>query len=353
MGGAEKLLCESIPVYQKKNIKIDVLLLKSNATPLYKYLKNVLPNGLFSLTQGSVYNPLLIFKIIPYLKSYDVLHVHLFPSLYWVVLAKILSFSKTPIVYTEHSTNNKRRNNPFFKIIDRFIYSKLNRVITIADEVDSELKKHLQFRKNDFFTLIANGIAIEKFSEASSLDRQLFFEGESKLLIQVSSFRYPKDQETLIKSLTLLPEFVKLLLVGDGPNKKACEEIAKNLGVDHRVLFLGIRTDVPQLLQTADIIVLSSKYEGLSLSSIEGMSVNKPFIATDAPGLREIVKNFGLLFKQGDSEALADHILNLNKDKDYYDEIAGKCLVRAKEFDIQKMVDKYIEVYKKLLINAN
>lgn len=95
---------------------------------------------------GSVYNPLLVFKIIPYLKKYDLIHAHLFPVLYWVVLAKWISFSKKKIVYTEHNTNNKRREIKLFQKIDRIIYSGLHQIITISLEVDNKLKPGLRIR---------------------------------------------------------------------------------------------------------------------------------------------------------------------------------------------------------------
>lgn len=350
-GGAEKLLIESVPLYQQKGIETDVLILKDNQTPFRSALENNSRGKVITLSKGPVYNPILIFKIIPYLKQYDVVHVHLFPALYWVVLAKWISFSKTKIVYTEHNTSNKRRNHFILKWIDWIIYKGISKIVTIADEVDGNIKAHLKFRE-DKFMLIYNGVDIEKYATAKSLNKNTFFSEDDFLLIQVSSFREQKDQPTLVKTLNNLPENIKLLLVGDGHLRKDCEQLVHKLKLQNRVKFLGIRTDIPELLKTADVVVLSSFYEGLSLSSIEGMA-SKPFVASDVPGLREIVKNHGLLFKQGDSKELANHILKLYEDKEYYDKIAVRCLERAKEFDIQKMVDKYIEVYKKLLINAN
>lgn len=350
-GGAEKLLIESVPLYQQKGIETDVLILKDNQTHFRTALENNSRGKVITLSKGSVYNPVLIFKIIPYLKQYDVVHVHLFPALYWVVLAKWISFSKTKIVYTEHNTNNKRRNHFILKWIDRIIYKGISKIVTIADEVDGNIKAHLKFRE-DKFMLIYNGVDIEKYATAKSLNKNTFFSEDDFLLIQVSSFREQKDQPTLVKTLNNLPENIKLLLVGDGHLRKDCEQLVHKLKLQNRVKFLGIRTDIPELLKTADVVVLSSFYEGLSLSSIEGMA-SKPFVASDVPGLREIVKNHGLLFKQGDSKELANHILKLYEDKEYYDKIAVRCLERAKEFDIQKMVDRYIEVYKKSFNQCN
>lgn len=350
-GGAEKLLIESVPLYQQKGIETDVLILKDNQTPFRPALENNSSGKVITLSKGSVYNPVLIFKIIPYLKQYDVVHVHLFPALYWVVLAKWISFSKTKIVYTEHNTSNKRRNHFILKWIDRIIYKGISKIVTIADEVDGNIKAHLKFRE-DKFMLIYNGVDIEKYATAKSLNKNTFFSEDDFLLIQVSSFREQKDQATLIKAMNLLPDDVKLLLVGEGHLRGECEKLVNMLQLQHRVKFLGIRTDIPQLLKTADVVILSSIYEGLSLSSIEGMA-SKPFVASDVPGLREIVKNHGLVFKQGDSEELANLILKLYEDNTLYVEIAKKCYQRAIEFDVQKMVDNYINLFKDVIGNEN
>lgn len=346
-GGAEKLLVDSVPLYQEKGLSVDVLSLLNRRTAFWTILEKYTTGKVFGLTLKSVYNPILVFKLIPYLRKYDLIHVHLFPALYWVVIAKWLSFSKTAIVYTEHNTDNKRRHNPVLRSIDRLIYRGVARIVTIASEVDLKLKAHLQYKENKYY-LINNGVDVNFFSKANALPKKQFFSENNFILIQVSSFRNQKDQQTVIKSLTYLPESICLLLVGEGILLPECESIVKELQLNHRVKFLGIRTDIPQLLKTADIVVLSSRHEGLSLSSIEGMAC-APFIASNVPGLREVVEGAGLLFEQGNSEELARHILKLYQDKAYYQQIADQCLERAKQFDINRMIDSYIKIYEQYI----
>jgi glycosyltransferase involved in cell wall biosynthesis len=93
---------------------------------------------------------------------------------------------------------------------------------------------------------------------------------------------------------------------------------------------------------------MSSHWEGMSLSNIEGMSVGKPFIASDVNGLREVTQGYGLLFPHEDAEALANIIQRLHNDRQYYQRVAEDCLERAKQFDISTMVDAYNMVYKGL-----
>ena len=103
------------------------------------------------------------------------------------------------------------------------------------------------------------------------------------------------------------------------------------------------------MLKSADVVVMSSHWEGLSLSNIEGMSSGRPFVASDVDGLREVTKGYGVLFPHGDAEALANIIRKLHDDKAYYDEVAEKCHQRALMFDIDKMVDGYEAVYRELV----
>ena len=118
------------------------------------------------------------------------------------------------------------------------------------------------------------------------------------------------------------------------------------MGFSKRVHFLGIRLDVPKLLKTADIVVLSTHYEGLSLASIEGLASGKPFVASDVPGLSEIVTGAGVLFQSQNEKALAVEINRLIDDNDYKDKIVKQCVNRAKEYDIEIMVEKHLNLYR-------
>lgn len=125
--------------------------------------------------------------------------------------------------------------------------------------------------------------------------------------------------------------------------------MAEELGVSDRVHFLYIRSDVPRILKTSDVVMMSSEYEGLSLSSIEGMAAGKPFIATDVNGLREVVSGAGELFELYNSDQLASILSKLESDKEYYSLVAKRCSQRAAEFDIKVMADKYLDIYYKVL----
>lgn len=349
-GGAEKLILETLPLYAAQGIVVDLLLLNGTKYPFLKELEDKKCCRIFSLGNSSVYHPKHIMKIMPYLKNYDLVHVHLFPAQYYVAIAKMLSFTNTKLIFTEHSTSNRRFENKIFKPIDKIIYNQYHKIIAITHKVARQVINHAALRK-DKITVIENGISLDKINTTSSAKKSELrsdLHESDYIILQVSSFQEPKDQSTVIKSLVHLPDHFKVLLVGEGVQKEKCVNLATELRIQDRVFFLGVRMDVPQLLKTADIVVLSSKYEGLSLSSIEGMASGKPFIASNVPGLSEIVKGAGVLFPLGDAKKLAEEILLLATDQKHYDFITKQCLSRAEHYDISIMVQKHLDLYREL-----
>jgi glycosyltransferase involved in cell wall biosynthesis len=351
-GGAEKLILDTVPLYRKAGIEMDVLVLCDNDFPFAKALKEQDCCNVFILKKTAnekvVYNPLYIFKIKKFLKNYDIIHLHVFPSQYFAVFANLLNGNKAKLILTEHNTSNGRIANKIFKPIEKFIYSKYSKIICITEEIKEIYQNYLGL--SDQLITINNGVDINKIIEAPSYKKSdLGYTEEDRLLIMVARFFAQKDQDTLIKSLLNLPNSYKLLLVGEGKRKEELKKLAEELNVSDRVNFLGQRMDISELLKTCDFVVLSSHYEGLSLSSVEGMASGKPFIASDVPGLTDIVKNAGILFEPRNSKQLAEIILSLDANPAEYKKIAGKCVDRAKEFDIMKMVDKYMEVYQSVM----
>jgi glycosyltransferase involved in cell wall biosynthesis len=346
-GGAEKLLLETIPLYREKGIVMDVLVLNGTNYPFMQQLKALECCTIYSLGSKSVYNPLHIFQIIPYLKKYDILHVHLFPAQYWVVLAKLLSFSKTKLLFTEHNITNVRIQNKVFKLIECIIYFYYNKIICITNEIKNVMQQHTN-SESDKFVVIENGVNLATIRESKPYQKTEIHPSinqDNIILIQVAGFREQKDQPTLIKALSHLPVKYKLLLVGDGVLQLDCEKLVQELQLSERVLFLGLRDDVPQLLKTVDIVVLSSHYEGLSLSSIEGMASGKPFVASNVAGLSEVVAGAGVLFDQGNDKELAKVLENLMDNSDHYHAIATACQEKANQYDISTMVEQHIYLY--------
>jgi glycosyltransferase involved in cell wall biosynthesis len=349
MGGAQSLLIELTAAQKHLGHEVNVVQLVEAQDDTVTQKIRKLGVSVDSLKcRGSLYNPLLILSIIPLLRRYDVVHVHLFPALYWAGFAKLLAFSNTPLVYTEHSTFNKRRGNRLLHAVDAFVYRRLYRRVVACSDKAKEILEQC-YPKLSVIS-IPNGVDIQKYETAEPYSkRQLCKISEDSFVVtMVARFDYPKRQDTIVKAIAQLPAKFHAVLVGSQPTDKglvAVQQLSEQLRVAERVHFLYIRSDVPRILKSSDAIVMSSEYEGLSLSSIEGMAAGRPFIATNVNGLREVVQNFGILFECGQETELAHILLQLESDKHYYKQVVAQCTARSKQFDIAEVAKKYIDVY--------
>lgn len=345
-GGAEKLIIDTLPIFNKKGIVADLALLKSEKTPFYEKLMQKFEGKIYQFSNGSVYNPLHIFKMMPLLKKYDVIHAHLFPVQYFLVLAKILSFSKTKLIFTEHSTSNRRLQNPNYQWIEKFIYKHYSKIICITEEVKEVLKTKIQLPENQL-QVINNGINLSEIKECKAYNKTDFgFSAEDKLLVMVAGFRTEKDQDTLIKCIKILPLNYKLILVGDGERRPILESLIKEENLQDRITLLGIRNDVISIIKMCNVAVLSSHWEGFGLAAAEAMACGVPTIASDVKGLNKVVENGGLLFEKGNIEDLKDKILSL-EDEGFYQLISEKGKEKAQQYDIEEMVKYLLLTYKK------
>lgn len=340
-GGAEKLISEISPMLRDKGHQVDVLSFDGADTAFKKALTD---NGIkvYSFGKGcNVYNPFFILRLAKMMKNYDIVHTHNTAAQLFAAVGSVLC--SVVLCTTEHNTSNRRRDWKWYAWIDKWMYSRYAKIICISNQAEDNLRKYLPNVKN--VCTIFNGVDINRFHNAKPLDS---LKSTKNVVVMVAGFRYQKDQDTLIRAFTHLDkDKYELWLVGDGERRPILEKMIYELGLNN-VKLLGIRNDIPNVLQTADIVVMSSHFEGLSLSNIEGMSVNKPFISSNVDGLREVVDGYGLLFPHGDDKALSSIIMKLSDDKAYYQQVAAKCWERAQMFDIQKMVDAYIDVYKSI-----
>lgn len=356
-GGAEKLIEESLPFMNNiEGIKADVLLLTDKNNVFDKKLKESgVKIDVVPLRKPR--NPINIYYIRRYIieGKYDMVHAHLFPTIYWTSIASKLIFKNKPkFIMTEHNTHNRRREKSYLRYLEKFIYSSYDKIISISQQTQDNLILWLKPKHIGKFIVIENGINIKKFIDTKPYHKFVInnkFTQDTKLICMVGSFKEQKDQATLIRAMKKLPSDIHLLLIGEGPLKEKNQTLAKEIGVEDRVHFLGFRNDIPRILKTVDIVVLSSHWEGFGLAAVEGMASGKPVIASDVLGLREVVQGAGILFLKGDSIELATKINELFIENDKYDDIAKKCLLKSNYFSIEKMVERYINAYRKLFRN--
>ena len=155
--------------------------------------------------------------------------------------------------------------------------------------------------------------------------------------------------------MQFLPEDYQLLLAGGAETREdrailqSCQDLARQLGLEGRVRFLGVRTDVPSLLAASDAIVLSSHYEGRPLSALEAMAAGKVFIASDVEGLHGLVEGAGILFPRGNAEALAGRIREGCENVELAEIVRKKCLNKAKTYNIGDNSQSYLDIYQNLI----
>lgn len=334
IGGAQRLLSNLIPIQINHGLDISVLVLQVHENGFSKIIAETGVQILL-LNSNHFWSLSNIEKLRDIIRHFDIIHVHLFPSLYLVALASI--GLKKNLVYTEHSTSNRRRETKILRPLEQFIYNRYKKIISISFQTQEALQKWLR-SKDDRFVVVNNGIKIAKYQYAKVPVNE-------KSLIMISRFVEAKDQSTVIQALSYLDKDVTLTLIGDGEKLEKCKKLAGNIGVLDRVSFLGNRSDIADLIGTSCIGIQSSNWEGFGLTAVEIMAAGKPVIASDVDGLKQVVEGAGIIFKKGDAKDLAKKIEILLNDSDYYDKVSKDCLNRAYNYDISKMADKYKLVY--------
>ena len=345
MGGAERLMVDLLPLLNEENTNsVELVVFKCAGKAFYQELKSKGISIKVLSRSHNVYNPLNLVKLLPIVGNYDVIHSHNTACQFYVALASLLTRCKAKLVTTEHNSTNRRRSIRWFKPFDKWMYNCYDAIVCIADQTHNNLAGYLG--NDNRLHIIHNGVDVSRFLKPiGDISNK-----NEYVITMVAAFRPQKDYDTLLRAMTHLPNNYRLQIVGggdahEGARIKAC---CTQLGLDKRVDFLGIRSDIPVILGESDVVVLSSHWEGLSLSSIEGMASGRPFIASDVDGLREMVGGAGVLFPHGDSKALAEKIQYLCEHPDEYRQVAQRCQEKAKQYDISIMAEKYSQLYKGL-----
>ena len=343
-GGAQKLIADFVPIMNEKGVATDVLLFNEDKGPFLETLLNRNVRVL-NIKSKHLYSPYNVIEAARYFAQYDIVHAHLFPANYWTSLAKMVrpANRKAKYVLTEHSNSNGRFTKPYLRPVDKFIYARFDALVAISESVKEVLWNRTG---HPDIPVIYNGVNVKALYEAAPAQLP---ENEVSLLM-VASFRDAKDQDTVIRAMPHLEDHYHLYLAGVGGSQNASMQLAKDLNVEHRVHFMGMRKDVPGLMKAADINILSSHWEGLSCVTLEAMSSGTPFIGTDVNGIKEMFTNNSFaLFKTGDVEALTQKIKKIAEDKSFALQQSEINLRDVRKFDIELMTDNYLGLYKRLL----
>jgi glycosyltransferase involved in cell wall biosynthesis len=209
----------------------------------------------------------------------------------------------------------------------------------------------------DRIAVIPSGIDFSVYEYPASRDylrKELAFKENDYLVGIIAHLADHKGHKYLIEATKILKDEaprIKLVIVGEGPLRLDLDNQVARSGIDDMVFFLGFREDVPQILASLDLFVLSSIKEGLGSILLDAMASSLPIVATRAGGIPEVVKNgkTGILVPPGDAAALAEAILRLYLDKGIAAQMskAGHDAVLQK-FSAKAMAGRVIDLYENL-----
>lgn len=283
----------------------------------------------------------------------QIFHTHMFHA---ILLGRLMKFmnSRLKVVSTIHSINiGGKQREVLLRLTDR-----LSDINTIISEVARDHLINAGAVPKKRIRMIPNGVNTRLFAPESRTRarkrKELGVEDEF-VWLAVGRFEEVKNYPNLLQAFKKVRDVytnTKLYLVGAGPLLEAMQRLAARLGMGECIRFLGLREDIPELMNAADAYVLSSNWEGLPLVLLEAASTGLPVVATNVGGNREIVQHneTGYLVPTGSPEALANQMVELMG-------LSGELRLgmgqRARDYilskyDLGKVVDEWEKVYANL-----
>lgn len=286
----------------------------------------------------------------------DLVHVHYaVPNAVSAVLAReILEPQPLRVVTTLHGTDiTLIGNDPNYLETTRFGIQRSDAVTAVSAALKAATLDLLGV--GDDITVVPNFIEPERFERGrSQQDARSWARGDEKLIIHISNFRPVKRVLDVVEVFHRVRRelAVRLLLVGDGPDRAKVERHCRECDTCDDITFVGNVPMVEQILSGADLFLLPSETESFGLSALEAMSCEVPVIATRVGGLPEVVDHgeTGMLFEVGDVESMAAAAIELLKDDTRRRQMGLLGRERAIErFSEDRVVELYREVYNRVL----
>jgi glycosyltransferase involved in cell wall biosynthesis len=236
------------------------------------------------------------------------------------------------------------------------------RLIAVSEEVR---RYHIERTgvAADKVCTIPNGVRLERFSGQDraglALRRELGVKQDCPLVAIVGALKPAKDHASFLRAAARIRQALpqaRFLVVGDGPLRGQLEDQAASLGLGSAIVFCGLRRDIPEVLAAVDLLVFSSRWEGLPVSLLEGMAAACPVVATAVGGIPGVIvdQSTGRLVPPGEPDALAAACLSLLEHPEWSRELgmAGQARVAA-EYSMGAMVRRTSELYQELLDRAS
>lgn len=352
-GGAEKLVYEIHRRFRKHGLDSVLISLVGE-----KYGWSEM--GVFSLGLSSPYNPKVMFKLATLpekvaLNGADIIHTHLFPTQLFIALFYLCNLDiNGKLLTTEHSTLNRRRKKKWGRPVDRWIYSKYDRIVCNSNGTASSLGTWIPDEKEKL-TVIYNGANLKTFMQERQKDND-----ESSIILSVGRLVEAKNYETALDAFSILNESVdgklQYIIAGSGSLKKVLINRIKELGLIKQVKLPGNVSNIPDLMQKANVFFIPSRWEGFGIAAVEAMAMGIPIVASNVQGLREIIgaeETCGILVDPDSPQEMATALERLLIDPALSSKMGKKGMERANCFDIDTTVDNYLRLYNEVLSAAD
>ncbi len=286
----------------------------------------------------------------------SLLHAHQYTPFFYSALSRGLR-GVPPILFTEHGRHYPDFRRPKRVLANRFLLRRGDRVTAVGHFVKEMLIANEGIHAARI-EVIHNGIDPAPFdpdiihTHRAAVRAELSAAEGQAVILQVARFHPVKDHATAIRAMSKVcreaPGSAVLALAGDGEKMQEARALAAELGIEADVRFLGVRKDVPRLMAGADVFMLSSLSEGISVTLLEAMAAALPIAATEVGGNGEVVEHevTGLLSPRGEGEALGDHLLRLVRDPAQRKRMGEAGRSRLLErFTQQRMHGRFEELY--------
>jgi glycosyltransferase involved in cell wall biosynthesis len=292
-------------------------------------------------------DPTLVPRLVRALRDRraDVVHTHNpLPLIYGAPAAR---FAGAAAIHTKHGMNPGGRG---VRLLRRAAAQLTHAFVAVSDTTEAQARSQKDAPLDRLHT-IPNGIRLDRYRpdpEARAAARVELGLGDAWVVGTVGRLDDYKNQAMLVRAMgPLLSSRVRLVIIGDGPNRAEVEAAIAALPGERWVVLAGRRMDVPRILPAFDVFALSSKTEGLPLVVPEAMSVGLPIVTTAVGGLPSVVDNneTGLLVPV-DESAFAAALARLEADRDFAREMGHRAReVALDRYNYDRMVDAYLALY--------
>ncbi|HPH24592.1 MAG TPA: N-acetyl-alpha-D-glucosaminyl L-malate synthase BshA [Chitinophagaceae bacterium] len=284
----------------------------------------------------------------------DLLHVHYaIPHASAAYMAKQIVKSKNgrnvPVITTLHGTDiTLVGKDKTYEPVVTFSINESDAITAVSENLRAETFKSFPITKD--IDVITNFVDVSRFSK-KPIDafRKVIAPDGEKILLHASNFRKVKRVDDVIKIFAEVRKKVpaKLMMVGDGPERPATEELARALGVDADVRFVGKQEQMEEILAVSDIFLLPSDYESFGLAALEAMAARAIVISSNAGGLPEINIHgkTGFMANVGDVKAMSEFALTVLQDDNKLQEMKENAYLHACKFDIKHIIPVYEKLY--------